>query len=116
LEASAAVSRVAPEFELAASVAQADLVALVQHRRAAKTEQHEQRGSRPTRVVVRPTRRQARHVVIRTGPRRPRVDREDGLDALHDVSHHRGFERGVDEREVERKMQLVVIRAVERAQ
>ena len=65
-------------------VAEADLVALVEHRRAAQREQHQQRGADLARVVAGPARREPRHVVVRAGPRRPRARREQRLDLLDD--------------------------------
>ncbi len=75
-------------------IAEADLVALVEHRRAAQAQQHEQGQPDLARVVAGPAGGEAEHVVIRARPHRPGARRQLGFGELDDVAERATFERG----------------------
>ncbi len=98
------------------AVGQPDLVALVEHGRAPQGEEHEQRQADLGGVAAAPPGGQARHVVVRARPHRPRRRGEQGQGALHHVGQCPRLEGGLDEGEVESQVQLVVPRAVVRGE
>ena len=65
-------------------VGQPDLVAVVEERRAAQAEQHQQRRARARGVAARPARREPLAVVVGARPHRPRALGQHRLDALDD--------------------------------
>ena len=88
-------------------IAQSDLVALVEHRRAPEAEQHQEGDPGALRVVAGPAGREAEHVVVGAGPCRPGLGRQGRLGRLDDRAQRRCLERRADEGEVEGEVQLV---------
>ena len=92
----------------------ADLVAVVEERRAPQAEQHDQRGARPRGIVL------AQRVGKRWLSWLPPVHTghafagQQRLRVLDRLAQLRGLEVGVQQHEVEREVQLVAV-AVERA-
>ena len=108
--------RVAQVFLGHGDVRHADLVALVQDRRATQAEQHEEGLTDLGRIVLGPAGGEAEHVVVGAGPGRPGAGRQRRLGLLDDGAHIRGPEGRVDEVEVEGEPQLVCPVSVELGQ
>ena len=96
-------------------VRHADLVPVIEQRRAAQREQDHERRTRPTLVAVAPPRHEPAGVVVGAVPERPRAGGERPLGPFHDFPHLRSRGRE-DERHVEGEMQLVLPAPVEARQ
>ncbi len=108
--------RVERERRVELDVGQADLVAVVEERRAAQGEEQHQRGARTRLVAAGPARGEPACVVVGARPHRPGARRQPLLDRLHDRAHLRHVQGRVHEEEVEREVELVLARAVVRDQ
>ncbi len=83
-----------------------DLVAVVEDRRPAERQEHHERGADLPVVAVAPPGREPRRIVVRAGPRGPRLRRDHRL-FLFDDRTHLVAQLREDERDVQRQMELV---------
>src|SRR6266511_2675022 len=91
---------------------EAELVAVVEEGRSAQKEQSQKRAACLRLVPVAPAGGETDHVVVRQRPNRPAAFGDRRLRALDDVAQRGRVERGVDEREVERELELVPLPVV----